>query len=257
MPDPQAGLPELFDLDWGSHEDDFSFYENFARLCGGPALELGVGTGRVAIPLASAGFEVWGIDISEDMLERARCKAGPDLLQRLRLFRADIREFELDRSFDFIFAAFGTFHHLLTVEDQTRCLRRVHGHLAPGGLFVCDLRPWWHAEWEEGTSVPLLHEWTRGLGGDTVTKMTAVRPDRARQLQHETHIFDRLSPDGTVIRTVAQVDLRFSTRYEMEGLFREAGMELEHVYGDYDLSPFDESSPYLITVARKPAKDAA
>jgi hypothetical protein len=86
-------------------------------------------------------------------------------------------------------------------------------------------------------------------------KLRSVRVDRARQLQHETHIYDRLAADGTVQRQVTEVDLRFTTRYEMEGLLREAGLELDQVYGDFDLSPSDEYSEYLITVARKPAKE--
>lgn len=258
MADPPAGLPELFDLDCGDFADDLLFYENLARRCDGPILELGVGTGRVAIPLAQAGFEVWGIDLSEAMLTRARCKTGPELDERLHLLAGDMRAFDLGRAFDLIFAGLGTFHHLLTQEDQLACLRCAREHLAPGGLFVCDLRPWWHNDWEEGTSVPLFHDWTRVLpdSGETVTKLRSVRTDRARQIQHETHIYDRLAADGTVRRTVTTVDLRFATRYEMEGLLREAGLEPDQSYGDFDLAPFDDASEYLITVARKPREES-
>ena len=254
MADPSVELPELFDLDYGDFADDLPFYENLARRCEGATLELGVGSGRVAIPLARAGFEVWGIDTAEAMLARARCKAGPQLEGRLRLLPADMRAFELPRRFDLIFAGLGTFHHLLTPDDQAACLRCVRRHLAPGGLFVCDLRPLLHYDWEVGDSVPLLHDWTRVLPstGETVMKLRSVRVDRARQVKHETHVYDRLSADGTLRRLVATVDLRFTTRYEMEGLLRDAGLEPEQSYGDFDLSPYDEASEYLITVARKP-----
>src|SRR3990172_922944 len=140
MDDP-LDLAELFDLDYSDFTDDLPFYENLARRSDGPILELGVGTGRVAIHLAHARFEVWGIDVSDEMLARARCKA--DLVGRLRLLSGDMRDFELERTFDLIFAAFGTFHHLLTPEDQLACLSCIRRHLAPGGLFVCDQRPWW------------------------------------------------------------------------------------------------------------------
>ena len=74
MRDISDELAELFDLDFGHFADDLPFYENLARRCEGPILELGVGAGRVAIPLARAGFEVWGIDSSEAVLARARAK---------------------------------------------------------------------------------------------------------------------------------------------------------------------------------------
>src|SRR3989304_1317331 len=76
-------LPELFDLDYGDFAEDLPFYENLARRCEGPILELGVGTGRVAIPLARAGFAVWGIDASGAMVAPpprppgARAGGGP------------------------------------------------------------------------------------------------------------------------------------------------------------------------------------
>lgn len=254
MADLHADLPELFDLDCGGFADDLSFYESLARRSEGPVLELGVGTGRVAIPLARAGWEVWGIDLSEAMLARARCQAGQALDERLHLLPGDMRDVELGRQFDLIFAALGTFHHLLTPDDQRACLRCVQRHLAPGGLFVCDLRPLLFSAWEQGASVPLLHDWTRVLPstGETVVKLRSVRAEPARQVQHETHIYDRLSADGAVRRVVTTVDLRFTTRYEMKGLLREAGLELDQAYGDFDLSPYDDASEYLITVARKP-----
>jgi SAM-dependent methyltransferase len=255
MTDVHPDLPELFDLDYGEIADDLPFYESLARRCERPVLELGAGTGRVAIALARTGHEVWGIDASQAMLDRARCKAGPEL-PNLHLAQGDMRDFALEARFDLIFAGLGGFHHLLTPDDQSACLRCVERHLAPGGLFVCDLRPALWESWEGGESAPLLHDWTRTLpSGETVTKLRSVRADPARQIKRDTSIYDRVLPDGGVRRVVHEVDLRFTTRYEMEGLVREAGLVLDHVYGDYDLSPYDERSEYLITVARKPGKE--
>ncbi len=250
MSDIHPLLPELFDLDFGDFADDVPLYENFARAADGPVLELGVGTGRVAIALAKSGFDVWGIDNSGAMLERAMSKAAGCL----RLEQGDMRTFELGQTFGLIFAGLGTFHHLLSIDDQTACLRSVSDHLSPGGLFVCDLRPIFHDGWEAGASTPLVHDWTRILPstGETETKTRTVRSDAAGQIRHQTNFYDLLDADGAVRRIVEEVDLRFTTRYEMEGLLRDAGLELEHVYGDYDLAPFDEASEYMITVARKP-----
>jgi SAM-dependent methyltransferase len=258
MHDYETLLTALLDLDWGGFGDDLLFYESLARRCDGPLLELGCGTGRVALPLARAGFDVTGIDLSEAALAFARCKAEREHMERLRLERADMRDFELGRRFELVFAGFGAFHHLLTPDDQLACLRCVERHLTPGGLFVCDLRPLREDDWDEGASVPLLHDWTRPLPGSdqTVMKFRSIAIDRPRQLQRETHLYDIVSPNGALRRVTTTVDLRFSSRYEMEGLLREAGLELDRFYGDFDLSPYDDESELVITVARKLAKES-
>ena len=251
--DHDAQLAELFDLDVAGVVDDVPFYQALARAAGGPLLEIGAGSGRVAVPLARAGFDVWGIDTSDAMLARARCKAGD--LPNLRLVRADMRDLHLDEQFALAYAAFGTFHHLRTPGDQLACLQSVARHLAPGGLFVCDMRPIWFADWEEGDSVPLLHDWTRVLPrtGETVMKLRSARADIERRLQHETHVYDCIAADGALRRVVMTTDLRYTTPSDMDGLLREAGLVLEDRYGDYDRSQFDDDSELMITVARKPA----
>lgn len=245
-------LPALYDLDCGTYQDDLLFWEQLAQRCDGPVLELGVGTGRVATHLTQAGFEVWGIDTSESMLARARAKVAPQAAARLT--QADMRSFDLGRSFGLVIAAFGTWQALLTPDDQLQCLRRVRVHLAPGGVFAFDLRPWWFASWEAAASVPLTHEWTRTLPetGAVVVKLLSIRTDPARQLQHETHFYDRIAQDGTMRRTVVEHDARFSTRYEIEWVVRSADLELEHVYGNFELAPLDDTSEHMIVVARRP-----
>ena len=245
---------ELFDLDYGSFDADLPFYESLARQTGGPILELGVGTGRVATFLAHAGYGVHGIDTDEAMLSRAREKAGR--ASNITLLCGDMRDFDLGRTFALIFAGYGAFHHLLTPEEQLACLRCVERHLQPDGLFAFDLRALFATEWDGGDSAPLLHDWTRTLPtGEVVTKLRVVRVDRAAQVQHETYYYDRVGEDGSLRRVVANVDLRFSTRYEIDGLLQEAGLETDRVYGDYELSPYDSDSSLMITVARKKAHE--
>ena len=255
MTETHPELPELYDLDCGEFADDLLFYENLARRGDGSVLELGTGTGRAAIPLARAGCDVWGIDSSEAMLDRARCNAGE--AENPHFISGDMRDFQLDRRFDLIFAGLGAFHHLLTSSDQLACLRCVADHLSPEGLFVCDLRPLLHEDWEAGKSAPLLHDWTRShpRTGETVTKLRSVRADTALQIKRTTLIYDISPADGAVRRITAEVDLRYSTRYEMEELLHRAGLTLDGIYGDFDLSPYDNDSEYMITVARAANKE--
>jgi len=250
----QIDLPALIDLDYSAFSDDIDFYEEFARRAEGPVLELGAGTGRVAIPLAEAGFEVWGIDNDEAMLRRADANTPAKVVNRVHLQQGDMRAFDLGRDFGLIFAGFGGFHHLLTTDDQMRCLERVRDHLQPGGIFICDLRPAWEEEWEFGESTPLFHDWTRTLPetGETVMRSHSVHADGARQVKRQTNIYDLIGEGGVTRRVVVEVDLRFTTSYEMEGLLQRAGLELDSMFGDFELGPYDDASEYMITVARKP-----
>lgn len=246
-------VAELLDLDFGDFDDDLPFYDALARRGDGSVLELGAGTGRVAIPLARAGYDVYGIDLSPAMVARANEKAPDDLDARLHLSCGDMRDFDLGRTFALVFAAYGTFHHLLSADEQLSCLRAARRHLSEDGVLVCDLRSMLHVDWESGDSAPLLHDWTRVLPrtGETVTKLRAVRPDRAEQIQRELHIYDIEAADGAVRRITQEVHLRFTGRYEMEALLRETDLVLEQSYGDYDLTPYNETSASLITLARR------
>ncbi len=107
-----------------------------ARLArGGRVLELGVGTGRVAIPLAATGLEVHGIELDPAMAEQLRNKTGGELV---RLHLGDMADVDVEGSFDLIYAVFGTFFALLTQDAQVRCFRNVAAHLTPTGRFVIE-----------------------------------------------------------------------------------------------------------------------
>jgi len=247
-----AELAELFDLDYGDFADDLPLYDSLARQSGGPILELGVGTGRVALRLARSGYEVSGIENNNAMLERARCKAGD--ATNPQFIAGDMRDFNLGQEFALIYAGYGAFHHLLTPADQLACLQAAERHMKPDSVLVFDLRAIFATDWEEGGSVPLLHDWTRvHSDGSMVTKLRSIRVDRAQQMQHETYYYDRVAANGGLRRISTNVDLRFSTRYEIEALLREAGLELDGLYGDFDLSAYDSDSDLMITVARKRA----
>ncbi len=108
-----------------------------ARLArGGRVLELGVGTGRVAIPLATMGLEVHGIELDPAMAEQLRNKTGSELV---RLHLGNMADVDVEGSFDLVYAVFGTFFELLTQEAQVRCFRNVAECLTPRGRFVIEV----------------------------------------------------------------------------------------------------------------------
>ncbi len=253
--DPYAALADLYDLAYGDFDDDIDFYENLARAADGAVLELGVGTGRVAIPLARSGYSVVGLDESPSMLAVARAKlaaAGDVRADRLELVHGDMTRFDLARRFGLVFIAANTFQHLVTTSAQAACLRCVTHHLAPNGIFAMSVRSPTSVSWEDaGAAQPLLLDWTRRdpTSGDVVMKLVAQHPDPARMVREITYIYDRVH-EGAVQRNVFVTELRYSTVSEIESLLQHEGLRVTHVYGDYDLSPVGDATEQLIFVAR-------
>jgi SAM-dependent methyltransferase len=125
---------EIYD-DWhpGYEETAITALADLAH--GGRALELGIGTGRIALPLAARGVEVHGIDASPAMVARLRVKPGGAAVP---VTIGDFAEVGVDGRFSLIFVAFNTFFALATQEAQVRCFRRVADHLSNGGVFVVE-----------------------------------------------------------------------------------------------------------------------
>lgn len=121
---------------------DVAFFVEAAQESKGPVLEIGCGTGRVLIPTARAGIDIVGIDLSAHMLDvcQQRLRLEPEPVQsRIQLFQADMRNFELSRTFQLATLPFRPFQHLTTVEDQLACLKCIHNHLDRGGKLILDL----------------------------------------------------------------------------------------------------------------------
>ncbi|HLF72586.1 MAG TPA: class I SAM-dependent methyltransferase [Dehalococcoidia bacterium] len=254
--DAYSSIADLYDFAYDEYGDDVDFYANLAEAVDGPLLELGVGSGRVAVPLAEAGFDVTGIDVSPSMLVRARARVTAAKPKgRIELVEADMTSFDLKRRFGLVFVAANTFQHLLTLEEQRACLARVAKHIEPGGIFALGVRSPATVSWEEAQGwAPLLLHWTRTdpETDDTIMKLCAEQPDPATMTRKLTYIYDRVSKDGGVRRAVFETELRYSTETELRLLLQEAGLRVTHVYGDYDLTPVGIGEN-LILVARAEA----
>ncbi|HOZ49535.1 MAG TPA: class I SAM-dependent methyltransferase [Candidatus Hydrogenedentes bacterium] len=236
------------------------FYIGNAVRIGGPTLEVGCGTGRIAIPMAMSGLSVVGLDNSIAMLDRCRKKlaaVGP-VAGSLRLVEADMIAFDLGESFDFIAMAYRTFMHVLTRPEQHRCLECIRHHLNAEGLFVLNtwvprlsrltgavagplagmMRLVGQYPWA-GTAVTLLHE-------------QAASADIERQLLHEEHRFREVDSKGTVL---SEENLSFTRAWitpdDLERLVRQCGFRTEAVFGDFNCTPFCDSSDEMIWLLKK------
>ncbi len=258
---PYDAWAEIYDSVYSYVRADIPFYTQEAVKSGGPVLELGVGTGRVAIPTARMGIDVVGIDSSDAMLAVARSKLnrlGPDACS-VELVTADMRDLDLTdctgerRRFPIITIPFRGFLALLTVEDQVRALQSIRRHLLPDGklmfnIFVPDLS----MVVEAGDTSRHLFDVTDPETGASYVLSHQSAYDTHNQIISVRMIIEELDGDGAVSRKLYRdYQLRYSYRWEMYHLLRSNGLEVEALYGDFDYSDFDENSEEMVWAARK------
>ena len=236
---PQAAssydaIARLYDPWSRSVVEDVSFYVEEALASGGPVVELGVGTGRIALPTAAAGIAVIGVDSSRGMLdvcaEQARL-AGLEALLDLRL--GDLREPPIDERVPLVTCPFRAYLHLGDDADRLRALRAAHELLLPGGRLIFDVF---------------------APGADDVEET------HARWIEREPGIFERADwdteqqvlnlsvrgPDGETTMTLSWLE---PARWQ--ALLAEAGFEVDAVYGWFDRSPY-RGGEDTVFVARRP-----
>jgi len=245
---------DVYDSVYSYVRDDIPFYVEAARESGGAVLELGCGTGRVTLPIAEAGLDVTGLDLSEAMLNVARHKArrlsasdGP-----LTLIQADMRDFSLDRGFSLIIIPFRGFLSLMTVEDQVRTLRCIARNLAPGGRLVLDVFvPDLDMLVEDDGSARYLRDVTDAETGRRLVLWHQSRFDNHNQIIDTTLIVDELDERGAALgRFYREFQLRYAHRWEVHHLLETCGYEVLEMYGDFERSPFDEASTEMVWVTR-------
>jgi len=248
----------FYDADYGDFQDDLLLYHGFAGRTGGPLLELACGSGRLLLPLAQAGYEITGVDVSSALLAVARYKiAAAGLQQRITLVQADMRDVRLPRRFRLAFVAINSFMHLLTTEDQLQALHCWRELLTADGLLILDLfQPSPQGLLEADGHLTLDRQWQDSQTGATVLRQTSRTLNLAEQTLDVTFIYDEILSDGGVRRSLAPFQMRYLHRFEAELLLRLAGYELEHVYGTYELDPLESDSERMILVARKGTETA-
>src|SRR5215213_10208716 len=231
---------------------DVPFWRNLAVNTGGTVVELGCGTGRIALPLGRAGVRLLGIDRSAPMLERARSRVRRSRLgNRITLIRGDIRFLPVpDRAAAMVMAPYGVLQSLLRERDLTATLAEVHRVLPRGGAFglelVADL-----PSWEEYRKRVSLKGWRGRKGGTQVTLVESVRQDRAKRQT----IFDQEFTErrGTIKR-VHRFSLTFRTLSvpQMTRRLEKAGFEISALLGDYRGGAWDARADVWVILAKKP-----
>ncbi len=198
----------------------------------GPVLELAIGTGRIALPLAERGITVHGIDLSRAMVARMREKPGG---ADIRVKIGDMTAVRMDESYRLVYLVFNTIGNLTTQEAQVACFRNAAAHLVPGGRFLIE------------TGVPQLRRLPPGDSARVferrADKWGIDEYDVATQglVSHHLHLVDGRFE-------VSSIPFRFVWPSELDLMAQLAGLQLDSRWGDWDLQPFTSESRKHVSV---------
>jgi SAM-dependent methyltransferase len=247
----------LYDLDLIEDPGDRDLYLALAARTGGPILELGCGTGRVAVPLAAAGHQVTAVDIDPAMLERARRRAaaaGAAIGGRIEFIEADMLGLDLPSggSFRLAIIALNSLFLLATRAAQREAFATMARHLASGGLAVVDI---WLPDADDLARFDgrLILEYERRdpEANALVTKIAAAQHDASSGIVNLTSIYEEGDQGASPARYVRRDALRLVSADELRDFAESAGLEVETLAGGYDLEPLGAGSERAIIVARR------
>lgn len=220
--------------DWFSSYDPALINTLAAYADGGAALELGIGTGRVAIPLKEKGIEVEGIDTSEAMVERMHAKPAG---KQIPVMIASFANFSIEKKFKLVYLVFSTLFGLLTQDEQVECFQSVARHLTPDGVFVIEA---------------FLPDMGRFTSGQTI-RVTQLEDQEVRLDASQLDIVNQIISSQQVVLTedgaqLRPVKIRYVWPAEMDLMARLAGLSLQQRVADWNGAPFTAQSSKHISV---------
>lgn len=201
---------------------------------GGKVLELAIGTGRVALPLAARGLSVHGIDASDAMVAKLREKPGGDAIP---VTIGDFADVAIDGAFDLVFVVFNTLFNLTCQDDQVRCFRNMARHLTAGGVFVVEAFVPDITSFVAGQSVRAVQ-----VTIDSAALEASVHDPVAQTVQYQYIV---LTQDGA---RLYPVPMRYAWPSELDLMARLAGLELRERWAGWDRSPFTAASSGHVSV---------
>lgn len=217
----------------GDETETVAFLEELAR--GGPALELAIGTGRIALPLAERGVRVDGIDLSPAMVAKLRAKPGGE---KLEVTIGDFADVGVSGEYRLIYVVFNTLFNLLTQDDQVRCFENVAAHLTADGLFLVEaLLPGRYHRLRNHQHVD-----AEAIGVDYV-RLDVARHDPVSQLLEEQHV--TLSNTGVKLNPIVT---RYVWPSELDLMARIAGLRLKERWAGWNREPLTASSSRHVSV---------
>lgn len=243
---------QLYDLQDEGYYDDYPLARQWAQSLGGPLLDLACGTGRMALRMAELGYQVTGVDITPEMIARARQKAAERALS-IDWVVADARTFHLQKQFSFIYMLEHAFQFFLTRADQEALLACVHEHLHPQGCFLFETRN----PSPQNLFIGRRPEPERYTTHDGKRLVITERQhyDPMTQIQHYTRQLEFFHPESQQVEKTQtfRTALRYVFPQELEALLFYNGFQIRAIYGDWTQAPLIATSPEMICVCQKRA----
>lgn len=244
---PASMLPELYHAHHTQEAEDIPFWLAWAGKQGGPILELGCGSGRVLLPIAQAGYRVFGLDHDSQMLSFLLSRTPENLRPAVTLIRADFRHYCLTTRFPLITMPCNTYS-TIDPRDRRQVLNRARLHLSSRGAFIASM-----------PNPSILAQLPSDGGSEYETSFLHPKSGNAVQVSSRWQrnegsltfdwYYDHLLPDGRVERTTISVEHFIQNVDDILGEFSKAGFEQIKIFGDYEQSDFERDKPYLILVA--------
>lgn len=233
-------IADVYDAWFHPPSDPTAAVDFLAELAGsGPALELAIGTGRIALPLATRGVEIRGIDASTAMVDKLREKPGGADIQ---VTMGDFTDVSVEGRFRLVFVVFNTLFALLTQDDQRRCVRNVADHLTDDGVFVVEAFVPDLARFDRGQRVQ-----THRLDTGRVFLDVNVHDPKHQRVSVQLVVFEesgfRMFP----------VELRYVWPSELDLMAELAGLRLRERWGDWNREPFTGEGKHVSVYERAPA----
>ena len=231
---------DIYDTWYGDLETEtLDLLEDLAQ--GGPVLELGIGTGRVALPLADRGLDVTGIDASQEMLDKLRGKPGAEKVRLTLGSFADFPDELAAERYNLIYIVFNTLFGLLTQEAQVSCFKAVAAHLNDEGRFLIEAFVPDLMRYDDGQVVRVIDL------EESLVRLDAAELDLAAQQITSQHVL--LSPEGV---KVYPVKLRYAWPSELDLMAQLAGLSLHHRWGSWERDRFTKTSTKHVSIYSPP-----
>ncbi len=231
-------------------DDDLELWRGAARRLGGPVLDVGCATGRVAIALAEDGHDVWAMDASQAMLDElaARLATGPDAIdRRIHPVRGRMQDFALGATFPTVVVAMNTMQLLLTEADRRAAMTRLQAHVATDGEVLLDVARLDHEEVREalGTEIPIAaHRRTNGVLQAQVARYDAFE-EESRTLEFSIDICEA-APGEASVSYLRRHTIHIYEPGEIEELAESAGLRVLDVAGDFRGGPLGPNADHQV-----------
>lgn len=236
---------KVYDLIYKGYKEDIQFYKKEAKKAKGKVLEIACGTGRVYLELLKEGVDVYGMDISGEMLKVLKKKVK-ELKLKPKVYKADMRTFKLKHKFSLIIIPFRSFIHNLTIDDQIKTLKNFKKHLLPNGKLILDLF--------FPTPEVIVKKYGKKQKGTIKTKEgkfhIITKPYFIDEPNQIAESINTLIKDNKVIWK-NKFRIAFIYKREFELLLRLAGFKKWKVYGGFNYQPLKSSKQLMIWIVEK------